>query len=393
MISFITYTQGLFESQDELKTFLSLISPSLREEVLKWIFAKTLNVNPIFKGNDDLIQFITTKLNAKNHLPEDTIIRQGEEGDALYFIAKGEWKVYVRDHKGVTDPVNIIHPGELFGEVALIWDCKRTATVKTRNYSTLAFIIKSVFHDMCEQYSTVYKSLRVRMRVYDDGMKRFIKNQLKTLPYASGISDDTLEEISYLVKHEYYENNKIVFRSGDPTTKVYFVTMGEVDIFREIGNKEFLIDTLYQGWWLGAYKVLNGDKHVFTMRAGSDTTLHYLTKDSISLLMNNYSDFNKEIIRTQNYMKYSKDPFVDYYWFKPKFTEIDHLKYLKLIVVKIIGWRRKIKGINKFFNKLEANNFGYNSTIEEFLESITVNSNKNHHHKVMNNEEFQGILW
>lgn len=35
VLSFITYTQGLFESQDELKTFLSLISPSLREEVLR----------------------------------------------------------------------------------------------------------------------------------------------------------------------------------------------------------------------------------------------------------------------------------------------------------------------------------------------------------------------
>jgi hypothetical protein len=148
VISFITYTQSVYEFQDELKTFLSLISPSLREEVIRSIFAKTLNYNPLFKANDDLIHYVTTKLITKNHLPEDTIIRQGEDGEALYFIAKGECKVYVRDHKGRTEPVNIIAPGDLFGEVALICNYKRTATVKTRNKSTLAFIIKSVFKDV-----------------------------------------------------------------------------------------------------------------------------------------------------------------------------------------------------------------------------------------------------
>lgn len=90
VISFLTYTQNLLEAQDELKMFLDLISPSLREEVLRCIFAQTLHYNKLFKGKDDLIHYVTSKLVTRIHLPEDTIIRQGEEGDALYFIAKGE---------------------------------------------------------------------------------------------------------------------------------------------------------------------------------------------------------------------------------------------------------------------------------------------------------------
>lgn len=186
--------------------------------------------------------------------------------------------------------------------------------------------------------------LKTNMRQYEDRMKRFVKNQLKTLPYASSISEDTLEELTYMVKNEYYEHNQIVFRSGDPTTRVYFVTMGEVDIFQEIGSQELIIDSLYQGCWIGAYKVLSGDKHVFTMRAGSDTTLHYLTKDSLSILMNEYGDFGKEISATRKYIENTNDPLVDFYCYKPIGIEFQGIKYLKLVVVKIIGWIRKING-------------------------------------------------
>jgi CRP-like cAMP-binding protein len=154
--------------------------------------------------------------------------------------------------------------------------------------------------------------LKSKMRKYDDNLKRFVKNQLRTVPYIKPLCEETIEEISYYVNHEYYENNQIVFRAGDPVTKIYFVTMGEVDLFQEINDDEFIIDTLYQGCWIGAYKALTGDKHIFTMRAGSDTTLHYLSRDSISVIMNDCPDFAKESISTHRYMKWTRDPIVDF---------------------------------------------------------------------------------
>ena len=89
VIGYLTYTKALLDSQQELETFLSLISPSLKEKVIKYIFSEVLRENPIFKDNDELIDYLTRKLNTKVYQPEEQIVSQGDDGDKVYFIAKG----------------------------------------------------------------------------------------------------------------------------------------------------------------------------------------------------------------------------------------------------------------------------------------------------------------
>lgn len=48
VIGYLTYTQALLSSQQELETFLTLVSPSLREKVIKHIFSEVLKENNIF---------------------------------------------------------------------------------------------------------------------------------------------------------------------------------------------------------------------------------------------------------------------------------------------------------------------------------------------------------
>lgn len=60
--------------------------------------------------------------------PGETIMRRGEKGTRLYFLIKGELQVF-RDQPAAGDSLNTITPGELFGDLALLFDSERKATV------------------------------------------------------------------------------------------------------------------------------------------------------------------------------------------------------------------------------------------------------------------------
>ena len=54
-------------------------------------------------------------LEMKVFLPEDMIIRQGEEGREMYFISTGDCIVYVKDTKRQEKAVRKLTRGDFFG--------------------------------------------------------------------------------------------------------------------------------------------------------------------------------------------------------------------------------------------------------------------------------------
>ncbi|MGE5675105.1 MAG: MFS transporter [Mycobacterium leprae] len=69
--------------------------------------------------------------------PGETVFAEGDPGDALYVILKGSVKVHHRDAQGRDIPLNVLHAGEVFGEIALIDGEPRSASVTALTDSQL----------------------------------------------------------------------------------------------------------------------------------------------------------------------------------------------------------------------------------------------------------------
>eukprot|EP00392_Amoebophrya_sp_AT5.2_P006978 g6990.t1 len=64
----------------------------------------------------------------------ETVIRQGESGDAFYIVHSGQFSIYVSrqtggSHSQAAQKVLEVGPGACFGELALMYDAPRAATV------------------------------------------------------------------------------------------------------------------------------------------------------------------------------------------------------------------------------------------------------------------------
>ena len=82
-------------------------------------------------------------------LPHHGVIFQGTGGEgednALYYVGKGDCKVNVRDNSGKEQFVRRLDEGDHFGEVSIIYNCQRTATVISMNYNTFAVMTQQLY--------------------------------------------------------------------------------------------------------------------------------------------------------------------------------------------------------------------------------------------------------
>lgn len=60
----------------------------------------------------------------------ETIIRQGEDGDDVFFVIDGSYDVLISHFGQPPDFIRVLRAGDSFGELGVLYDVPRTATVR-----------------------------------------------------------------------------------------------------------------------------------------------------------------------------------------------------------------------------------------------------------------------
>ncbi len=117
---------------------------------------------PLFAGLDALsISEIVGMLELKITPPNYTIIERGDRADAMYFISLGEVEVKVKP-----EPLRL-KAGDFFGEIALLKESTRTATVISVTECQLMVLssdaLKRLIRDNPELYKTLDEIMKQRI--------------------------------------------------------------------------------------------------------------------------------------------------------------------------------------------------------------------------------------
>lgn len=92
--------------------------------------------------------------------PKNTVVlNEGDPSNYLCLINSGRLKVYLSDDNGHEIVLDFIGAGEYFGEMALIDDCGRSASVMTMEDSKLTFVTKDAFNECLARHPRIASML------------------------------------------------------------------------------------------------------------------------------------------------------------------------------------------------------------------------------------------
>jgi len=109
---------------------------------------RTIEGVPLFQSlNETERAVLSGRFVVRHHPRNAVVINEGDETNSLYVIVEGRVKVYLTDEHGKEVILNTQGPGEYFGEVSLLDDRPRSASVATLADSKFAVLTKQAFID------------------------------------------------------------------------------------------------------------------------------------------------------------------------------------------------------------------------------------------------------
>lgn len=187
------------------------------------------------------MEFLINKIEPKLFLPEDIIFQQNDSHDRyLCFIARGKCEVSVSNNMKKSNKVkDELVPGTYFGEICLIYDCPRTATVQSMDYSIFAHLDQEQFHELWNYSPDCYDAIRKEILKYDDEWIQFKIKLLQQVDYFQKfIKTETytpanpsfFHEIQFFMQEKIYQRGNFILEAGKRCEELIFVANGRVEI-------------------------------------------------------------------------------------------------------------------------------------------------------------------
>ncbi len=221
----------------------------------------------------------------------DVVFRQGDTGNTMYIIHSGALAV-IRETEGTSTVVARLNSGDFVGEMALVDQEPRSATIKAMEETILVpitrdFLLKHSAKDT-KFILTLMESLSDRLERVDEMLKwRFAESGPPDQP-ADGPPGEEPRSAAFLKSFSdsldpagliRVDQGDIIFRAGDPGEVMYIVLDGEVHISQDEAGERFVQARFGRGHFFGEMALVTGKPRVATAIAAAPTVLMPLSRE------------------------------------------------------------------------------------------------------------------
>ena len=242
--------------------------------------------------DQDMISVIDA-FEEKRYKAGEYVIKEGEKGDVVFLVDTGELDCEKTFKKG--DPPTYLKtykPGESFGELALLYNAPRAATIKAKTDCLLWALDRGTFNN-------IVKEAAVKKR------ERY-ENSLKNVHILSTIDAYELGQICDAVKSEKVEKGDYIIKQNEIGDKFYILDEGEAyaaKVFNE-GEKEQIVKEYKSGDYFGELALLRDEPRAASVVAKTKCKLITLDRLAFKRLLGPLEKLLKR--NSETYQKYQK---------------------------------------------------------------------------------------
>ncbi|KAI4883946.1 hypothetical protein NFI96_024294 [Prochilodus magdalenae] len=220
---------------------------------------------------------------------ESCIIKEGDVGSLVYVMEDGKVEVTKEGMKLCT-----MGPGKVFGELAILYNCTRTATVQTLFWTGLCF-------PPLESLTNV-KLWAIDRQCFQTIMMRtgLIKHAeymefLKSVPTFQGLPEEILSKLADVLEETHYDDGEYIIRQGARGDTFFIISKGKVNVTREDSpNDTVYMRSLEKGDWFGEKALQGEDIRTANVIAAEAVTCLVIDRDSFKHLIGGLDDVSNK---------------------------------------------------------------------------------------------------
>jgi cytochrome P450/CRP-like cAMP-binding protein len=239
------------------------------------------------------VQHLVAHVARADFAPGATIIQQGERADRFFMLVSGEADVV----KEVADrPPQVVHrlrAGDYFGEIGLLQNVRRTATVRAATAVQVLSMDRETFTALVAESDLTSSEIGALVR------RRVMSTHLAlALPRLSA------QQIAGVVPRfetAVFPPGAVIIRQGDAPRSFYVVMRGAVEVVNHHpSGYDILIGTLGPGEYFGEVGLLHGRPRTATVRAASDAEAEVMVLDEAAFrgLMTESEQTGRDVARS-----------------------------------------------------------------------------------------------
>lgn len=190
------------------------------------------------------------QMKMRSVLPEEVVIREGEVDDSMFIISSGRVKVTKTSDAGTELVLARLTDGAFFGEMALLSESPRTASVIAEEETLLFQVSRDILGQVIKNFPSVSN---IMLKFY---RQRLLANLMNTSLMFRPLDVSQRKALIEKFKSREVPANEKLLEEGQPGDGLYMLLTGRAEVSRKVEGQRKVLAHLREGDVFGEMSLL-----------------------------------------------------------------------------------------------------------------------------------------